>query len=189
MSVAITSAGVAIGTIAAVEPFSRNGASSVCDAAERTRRVGVEHDRLAALEEAADRVDAERLRAEEDRAHRGREPLVRDVERERTAAARGAGRACRRTAASTSSSSTIVRATASSVTSSERLSANDLRDLVERAELPRSGSLRRERGLELGAEPRRALVQPRVLHRDGELAGERGEQLRLVRGERAPRVG
>ena len=95
----------------------------------------------------------------------------------------------RSAAASTSSDSTIVLATASNVASSDRLSANARGDLVQRAQALGGLAFGIQRLLALGAESLRPLVQGRVLHRDGELSAQRAQQRLLVLGQVAAALG
>ena len=108
------------------------------------------------------------------------QPLLAHVHRHGDEQRRRARRACAATAASTSSVSTIVRVTASSVGSSERLSENDARDLVERAQPPRRLTLGVERLLAL-------VVRPASSPRAGVRSGRRPRAARRARAAAAPR--
>jgi hypothetical protein len=117
----------------------------------------------------------ERLRSKEDRAHRGREPLVRDVrgvwDEHLTARVRqpdhgGVDLQLLDDGARDRRDRYVQRHALR-----ERAG-----DLVERTKAPRSLTLRAQRGLEVGAEPRGPVVEARILDCDGELTGEGGEQ-------------
>ena len=81
VSVASSSAGVAIGTTTAVEPCSRNGTSSSYDEPSRRRALGIEDERPAHPEEAAARKLLHGLVSRQQRAQRPLEPRVGDVRR------------------------------------------------------------------------------------------------------------
>ena len=162
-----------------MEPFSRNGTSSACGGPSRVAVAG-------------SRTSGSPLRNAPQAGIRsircGRPRIVRSASPTRSSATwsargiRSSPRASgmRMTAPSTSSSSTTVRATASSVCLEREALREGAGDLVERAELPRRLPLGGERLLELGPQLRRLLVQARVLHGDGELRRDRGDERLLV---------
>ena len=120
--IAISSAGVAIGISAALEPLRRKGAQRQ-RAAERLRQLRVEDERLAAREQREHVPPRQLLRArEEARAASSTRSSLTYTEGATSSTPRSSG--IRITAASTPSSSTIDDASTSSVVSSERLWAN-----------------------------------------------------------------
>ena len=116
-------AGVAIGISAALEPFSRNGASSASAPPSSARLLRVEHERLLPLEQREELPPRQPLRAGEQRPRGGVDALVvhRDAARDELAALVGHPDHGRVDAEQL----TIDSASTSSVVSSERLWANE----------------------------------------------------------------
>ena len=174
---------VAIGSSAAVEPFSRNGIEQRMRAAEPRRRRDVEQ--RAARASAAGAAAAARGSC-------ARRPSSRASA---TCTARGTNwsprsSGTRITAASTPSTVDDRRRDGVERRVERQALRERARDLVERVHLPRRLALRLEHVAERLAELLRPLVQPRVLHGDRELGGERREQRDVALAERArARVG
>ena len=186
VSVPSTSPGVAIGTTAADEPL-RGTARARCTSAVLAEPARGEQDtgrparrsrRSGGLRCGCGRVRIAFGGLAKARSRRGRA-------RASSASPRGLG--IRIAAASRSKSSTTVRATASSVASSERLSVNECE--ISRARGAAAPSCARTASARSSTAPSSfvALVQPRVLHGDGELARECEQEplLAFAEGARA----
>ena len=189
VSVASSSAGVAIGTTAALDPLRRNGASSASAPPSASAPVGVQEERLVALEQ-GEQIPSRQLLRPGQQCARGRvDALVVHVHRPRDQL----------------DPALVGHPDHGGVDAEQRhdrlgehierrLQRQALGeragDLVERVEPLGRLALRRERLLALAAQLLRALVEPCVLDQHRELRGERDEQRALVRAQRPrqPRV-
>ena len=186
VSVASSSAGVAIGITAAVEPLRRNGASRASAPPSASAAVGVEEERLVALEQLEQMPSRQLLRPREERARRRVDALVVDVHGPRDELDPALVGHPDHGGIDTEQRHDRLREHVERRLEREAL-REGARDLVQRVEPLGRLALRRERLLALAAQLLRALVQPRVLDQHGELRGERDEQRALV-GAQRPRL-
>ncbi len=183
-SEATTSVGSATGTIAPVQPFSRNGTSAGRNCSSPSRP-GVEPEGAPLAEQPLHVPLAERNGLREDRAHRLRErglPHVDGVRYELLAPVVGHPHDRR---VEVEHLDDGARQRLERLVEAEAL-REGARDLVERANPARGRAFGREGRLALLAEPRRLLVELRVLDGDRELSRERRQQRRLVLARRGP---